>query len=89
MALAMPTATTARATTFTIHVTTTVTTTIMGADFFSLPGNWRERALESLRELEPELRELSWELAWREGWDQCAQIARQRIAELEKANDSH
>ena len=49
-----------------------------------LPDDWRARALESLRKLEPELRELSWELAWREGWTQCAELASGLLREPQK-----
>ena len=51
------------------------------SDLLKLPYDWRTRALESLRKLEPELRELSWELAWREGWTQCAKVAEELLKE--------
>ena len=54
-------------------------------DLLKLPDDWRTRALESLRKLEPELRELSWELAWREGWTQCAELASKVLKDAPKS----
>jgi hypothetical protein len=58
----------------------------MEIDPLALPDDWQERAHQVQRQLKREIREFSWELAFREGWRQGALAALEKIKAAQEPN---